>query len=311
MKLDCYGIRGTSLGWFRSCLTNRKQFVRINGSNSHTLNITSRVPHGSELGPLLFLIYIHDLPNSFSKLLFYSFADDTHIYYKAEGSQMLQKIVSKELKKAKAWLDDNKVPSNIEKTNFIVLKTPRHSSEAATKKVGKQHLRQTKYVRFLGILSDEHLYWKRHWLELFKKLARTYGMVFKNTSFFANQCPDLLIQLPFLLSFLQYGTTDWGPTYESYIKPVYLLQKKILRAIAFEHFIPPSAPIVLNLKILRLSDRFQLKQLCSMYECINRASPTNFYSFIVPVASVDQYSTRKSSNNDIFSSKKNTSLYGL
>ena len=108
---------------------------------------------------------------------------------------MLQKIVSKEVKKAQAWLDDNKVPLNIEKTDFIVFKTPRHSSEAATIKVGKQHLRETKYVRFLGILSDEHLYWKHHWLELFKKLARTYDLVFKNTSFFSNHCPDLLIQL--------------------------------------------------------------------------------------------------------------------
>ena len=127
-KLEHYGIRGTVLDWFKSYLTDRKQYVSVNGSNSSYLNVTCGVPQGSVLGPLLFLIYINDLPYSSSKLTFYLFADDTNIYCEAENLDLLQGTVNNELKKVKIWLDVNKLSLNIDKTNFIIFKSPQHSS---------------------------------------------------------------------------------------------------------------------------------------------------------------------------------------
>ena len=73
-KLELYGIRGCALEWFRSCLSDRKQCVSVNGSNSSLLLITCCVPQVSALGSLLFLIYINDLPNASKKLTFYLFS---------------------------------------------------------------------------------------------------------------------------------------------------------------------------------------------------------------------------------------------
>ena len=95
MKLEHYGIRGTTLDWLKSYLSDRKQYVSVNGSNSSCLNVTCGVPQGSVLGPLLFLIYINDLPRSSSKLTFYLFADDTNIYYESNNLDMLQRTVKK------------------------------------------------------------------------------------------------------------------------------------------------------------------------------------------------------------------------
>ena len=95
MKLEYYGIRGTALDWFKSYLSDRKQYVSVNGSNSSCLSVTCGVPQGSVLGPLLFLIYINDLPRSSKKLTFYPFADDTNIYYESNNPDLLQKTEKK------------------------------------------------------------------------------------------------------------------------------------------------------------------------------------------------------------------------
>ena len=88
-KLEHYGIRGTALDWVMSYLMDRKQYVSVNGSNSSYLNVTCGVPQGSVRSPLLFLIYINDLPRSSSKLVFDLFADDTNIYFEAENLNLL------------------------------------------------------------------------------------------------------------------------------------------------------------------------------------------------------------------------------
>ena len=260
-QLEHYGIRGCALEWFRSYLSDGKQYVSVNGSNSNLLSITCGVPQGSVLGPLLFLIYINDLPNVSKKLTFYLFADDTNIYYESKDLFNLIKIVNKELRLVKKWLDANKLSLNIDKTNYIIF----HSSSVNVPsgsdiKIGEKHIKRVKFVKLLGLLLDEHLSWKYHLSELSKKLARTCGMFFK----IRNLLPlDVLFCLynALFLPFLQYGLIVWGQTYASYIDPIFKLQKKAVRAISFQPRMSPSLPIFNDFKLLKLSEIFELRLL--------------------------------------------------
>ena len=310
-KLERYGIRGTALDWFKSYLTNRKQYVSVNGYSSSYLSVTCGVPQGSVLGPLLFLIYINDLPLASSKLSFYLFADDTNIYYEAENLNQLQSVVNKELEKVRKWLNVNRLSLNISKTNFIIFNSPQHSSsETVNLKIGNLPIKRTSYVKFLGVLLDENLSWKYHLTELSKKLARTCGMFFKIRHFLPIHVLVCLYNSLFS-PFLQYGILVWGLTYETHINPVFLLQKRVIRAISFAHFTAPSTPLFSDLKVLKLHDLFQLKLLGFVYDCINKIAPPHFHSFFELVESVHQYSTRQASKNDIFLTQKNTLQYGL
>ena len=162
-RLEHYGIRGIALACFCSYLSNREQYVSVNGHNSTNLKVACGVPSGSVLGPLLFLIYINDLPNTSSKLAFYLFADDTSIYFESGNLEQLQKVVNYELKHVKKWLDANKLALSVEKTNYVIFHSPQKSLyDNITIKFGKQHVEKAKYVKFLGLLLDENLSWKHH-----------------------------------------------------------------------------------------------------------------------------------------------------
>ena len=169
-KLEHYGIRGILLQWFKSYLMDRKQYVFFNGESSDLKPITCGVPQGSVLGPLLFLIYINDLPNISNKLKFFLFADDTNIYFESDNLFKLQKVINKELKKLNIWLNINRLSLNISKTNFLIFhpynKPLKHR---ITLKINKKAIIEKRHIKYLGIIIDSHLNWKQHIKYLKKK----------------------------------------------------------------------------------------------------------------------------------------------
>jgi len=108
-KLNHYGVQELDLKWFESYLSNRKQFIRIDGVDSSIQNINTGVPQGSCLGPLLFLVYINDLPYSVKNAKVSIYADDTSLALQSENISQLTAALNEDLRNLHLWLKGNKL----------------------------------------------------------------------------------------------------------------------------------------------------------------------------------------------------------
>ena len=116
-KLNHYGLRGNINKLIHSYLTNRKQYVSLNGFDSEIRNIECGVPQGSSLGPLLFLIYINDFRLCLNETTSGHFADDTFILYASKNLKTVETIINTELKQVVSWLRLNKLSLMLAKLN--------------------------------------------------------------------------------------------------------------------------------------------------------------------------------------------------
>ena len=120
-KLEKYGVNGLELDWFASYLNNRKQFCKVNGVSSGISDMNCGVPQGSCLGPLLFLIFIDDLPFSLEKAHVSMYADDTAISHSSKSLAALQHDLNCDLSNLQDWLYGNKLSLNVIKTQSLIV----------------------------------------------------------------------------------------------------------------------------------------------------------------------------------------------
>ena len=160
---------------------------------SGSLPVSCDVAQASVLEPLLFLICVNDLLSVSKVLRFYLFADDTSIYYDSDDLINLQKVVDRELRKVRKWLDANRPSLNVSKTNYVIFHSPsRRIDEFIRIKLGSKNLTRVDYIKYLGVRVDSTLSWKSHITELSKKLARTTGIFFKIRYYVSRETLKLL-----------------------------------------------------------------------------------------------------------------------
>ena len=183
-KLNNYGIRGIPLQLIKSYLSNRYQLTSVNSYEFDPSCIISGVPQGSILGPLLFLIYVNDIPNSSKLLNFILFADDTNIVYSHKDKHLLFNILNIELVKVSNWFKLNKLSLNITKTNYIIFKKAKKVKFNHDLYIDKNKIVRVTETKFLGITIDSNLYWKPHINRLSNVISRNIGMMNKLTLYF-------------------------------------------------------------------------------------------------------------------------------
>ena len=120
-KLHLYGIEGTSYAWFKSYNQKRKQICLINGKKSHAREIRCGVPQGSNLGPILFLLYLNDLPKCLKTTQANFFADDTNLSCASSDPNKIEMKLKNDLENVHNWLRCNKRRLNDTKTEYMII----------------------------------------------------------------------------------------------------------------------------------------------------------------------------------------------
>ena len=160
-----FGIIGTALNWFKSYLTDREQQYLVNGNLSSPRTIKCGVPQGSILGPLLFLMYINDVPVSLKYSIPSHYADDTEIYLSSKNCDDIVIKINLDLENIRKWLLRNKpqIHPTISKYMFIgSAYNIKHKVSANSILVNNVPLPRTENYVCLGVNMDERLTWEKH-----------------------------------------------------------------------------------------------------------------------------------------------------
>ena len=285
-KLKHYGIRGVALKLFESYLSNRKQCVVLNNYTSSTKNISFGVPQGSILGPLLFILYVNDITNCSKYLHFILFADDTNLFYSCSDINVLFQTVNAELAKLAKWFRANKLSLNVEKTNYILFGGKHLPNINFTLLIDGSKIEQVDSTKFLGIIIDAKLNWKKHTNYIASKISSGLGIL-SRIKLVVPRNVLLMLYYTMIYPYLTYCTIVWGSANSSVLNHIVILQKRAIRLILNSHYRASSSALFYALKLLKVPDIVNFQTMHFMFKLKNNLLPLSCMNY-VSVANIDR-----------------------
>ena len=297
-KIKVYGLRGNINKLLKSYLSNRKQYVSINGQDSDVKDVTCGVPQGSSLGPLLFLLYINDLRMCLSETSCGHFADDTFILFHSKKPKTIETIVNTELKEVVKWLRLNKLSLNAAKTELIFFHSHNHplNYDNISIKMNGYKLTPVDFIKYLGMYIDKFLNWNVHINDLSKKLSRANGVLSKLRY---NVPVEICTQVYYAIfySYLNIGCNVWGFTSEKNIDAIQVLQNKCVRIMTFAPFNSNTDESYIELGFLKVREVIKTNQLKVVYDFYDKKLPDDLMSLFVLSSNV--HATNRALNSAI------------
>ena len=269
-KLDNLGIRGLPLRWFKSYLSERKQYVYVNGLYSDEQIVTRGVPQGSVLGPLLFLIYVNDISSYKLNGMPVLFADDMYISYTADSIGALQDKMQQDLNIIHNWLSINKLSINLNKTVYISFhrKTTVNVDHDINLQLQGQTIKRVTVTKYLGIYINQHLEWGDHIQYICKKVAPILGVLYR----VRDLLPAALVKNiyhAYIQSQLKYMIILWGRSNKKVLHPLQILQNRALRILFKLPALHPNRDTYLISQLFPIEIQTKEAAILYMYKVVN------------------------------------------
>ena len=225
-KLASYGINSDTIQWIKAFLCFRKQRVKLNGKYSEWSSVLSGIPQGSILGPLLFIIFINDLPDFCGNSAdIYLFADDAKIF-KHVCSQIDQQLLQDSVDKLQNWSAEWNLKLNISKCKVVCYGKDKTFQGNYHMKIDNSVSILEKLDQFkdLGVIFDNQLSFQHHCYEKINKSYSILGTIKRNFKFLT---PEALVQIykSMVRSHLEYAQSVWYPYRQKLIDDLERVQK--------------------------------------------------------------------------------------
>lgn len=283
-KLEYYGMSGSLLDWLNDYLTERKQTVRVKNIISNEILVTSGVPQGSHLGPLLFNLFINDIKNCFSFGKILLFADDLKVFSKIRSEKDALRMQA-DLDILDNWCVANGMMLNINKCHTMRFYRNRVPI-IFNYQINSRALDEVQEIKDLGVLLDPTLSFQPHISAITNKALKLLGFVKRTTSDFSNIETLRILYCSLVRPHLEYCSSVWSPHYNTYVQKIESVQHKFLRHLAFRLniFLDDYSVLESFLNLSSLAIRRQHKGLILLFNVINSKcncpellSKINFY----------------------------------
>ena len=232
-KLKSLGISSNNLEWFHSYLSSRYQKTVIGQASSTSRQVSVGVPQGSILGPLLFAIYINDLPKVLRNTTVTLFADDTALYCSSQSARDLQTMLNQDLDRLAQWLYEHKLTLNVSKSKFMLIGGPRklNTLQELTLTIKEKELDRVNSYKYLGVIINENLSWTDHVDYIKIKVSQRLGVLQRIKHLLPRDTRELFVKA-MVLPILDYADVTWGDkSNTTLMNKIQLLQNKAAKLI--------------------------------------------------------------------------------
>ena len=311
-KLSAYKFSQLSQSWFDSYLSNRFQQVHISGKLSESKEIKAGVPQGSVLGPLLFLLYINDLPLYIKYCLLDLFADDGTLHTSNSHLPTVTNFLNLDLNNFSDWCDDNDMKKNTSKSKAMFLATRNTANKIMTEPphltIKGEQIQITESEKLLGVHINNSLSWSTQ-IESTLKKCNSLLFLLNRIKKYLNIPTRKLFYNAYILPHLDYCCSVWGNANTELMTSIIKFQKRAARSILDKPIETPSEELFVELKWMTFPERVMYQKAILMYKIMHNLTPaylTNMFTFS---KEVHDRTLRSTADNLLYIPKPNIEHY--
>ena len=279
-KLEYYGVAGKEFTWFHSYFANRSQFCRVNGQISGMEPINCGVRQEFCLGPLLFLVYINDLPKCLKHSYVSMYADDTSIYFASNSISEINEAINADLAVLKLWLQGNRLSLNVAKTEGMIIgsrgKLKNLASSDSVKprfNIENDDIKMAEDTKYLGLQVDQQSKWSSQLASLTSKISRDIGILRYSKTYVpastVRQMYKSLVEPHF-----RYCCPVWDNVGETSLTKLQKLQNRAARIVTGSRYDQSVLPLIRALGWPTVREILDLETLKLVFKSLNGDAPS-------------------------------------